>query len=262
MKIWTEPKVTLIGRWEFLGHPDYEVPQDGDNITRGLAFAAKGCYKSFGKDGRPCADNQRAILAHRHGSVLEHATFTFYVEGVSRALTLEMNRHRHLAISQESTRYVNEENSGIVLDPYFAHLYNKKRTLDEELLLTDHIRASIAGIDAYTRQVKRLESMNPLGLEGFDLRKWARGKARNVLPHNLESKITYSGNIRAWRHFLETRSDPHAEPEIRRLCSHIFAELENVAPLYFEDYELDMYPQNPPPGYPRYPFFTTNHRKV
>ena len=268
MQIWTSPKVTTIGKWSFEGHPNYQVPPDGDNVTRGLAFAAKGCYKSFGADGRACEENQRGILAHQHGSILEHASVSFYVEGVSRALTLEMNRHRHLGISQESTRYVDESNSGIVLEPYLAALYHRYEkgwtTEDEAKLVRHHINYSENQILEYEREVRWLENLNPLGLEGFHLRKWARGKARNLLPHNLETKVTYTGNLRCWRHFLETRSTRHAEPEIRRLASHIYDELMAYAPLYFDNqqYEINMYPETDIKWYPIYPEYTPKHRKV
>jgi thymidylate synthase (FAD) len=78
---------------------------------------------------------------------------------------------------------------------------------------------------------------NPLKLEGFDLRKWARGKARNLLPHALETRITYTGNVRAWRWFIQSRSDKHAEPEIRRLADKILSVLYKEAPLYFGDFK-------------------------
>ena len=266
MKIWTEPKITCISKPVFFEHPDYKLPNDGDNVTRLGTFAAKGCYKSFGVNGRPCEENQRALIEHGHGSVLEHINFGFYIEGISRALTLEMNRHRHLAISQESTRYVNEENSGIVLEPYLAALYHRSDNGwvddDEAILLQEHIASSQANIESYQGQVEILLDLNPLNLEGFHLLKWARGKARNVLPHNLETKVTYTGNLRAWRHFIESRSSRHAEPEIRRLASAMYDILLELAPLYFEDYEVEMFPTDGPKWYPMYPEFTTEYRKI
>ena len=78
--------------------------------------------------------------------------------------------------------------------------------------------------------------MNPYELEGFDLRKWARGKARNVLPHGIETRGTYTSNVRGWRWFIESRSDEHAETEIRSLANKVLLALREVAPLYFEDF--------------------------
>lgn len=255
MKIITKPKVTIIAKQQFLGHPDYPIPADGNDAVKIGAFAAKGCYDSFGENGRANEKNQAAILEHAHGSVLEHINYTLFVEGITRGLSLESNRHRQLAVSQRSTRYTAEEDASVVLEPYYANLYEKYQTflndpslddiggvnnfnLDELNMLAMHLNALEDAFDAYQRDVFMLMKMNPLKLEGFDLRKWARGKARNVLPHALETKITYTGNLRAWRWFIESRSDKHAEPEIRRLAVEIFNVLKAEVPLYFEDFEV------------------------
>lgn len=253
MKIITEPKVTVIAKQVFLGHPDYLIPDDGDDATKIGAFAAKGCYDSFGANGRANIKNQEAILEHQHGSVLEHINFTLFIEGITRGLSLESNRHRPLAVSQRSTRYTAEEDAAIVLEPYYADLFTKYKPwlddpmkdditpnfdLDELNLLVAHITSMEQSFTAYERDVAWLMKKNPLKLEGFDLRKWARGKARNVLPHALETRITYTGNVRAWRWFIESRSDKHAEPEIRRLANLICLVMKQEAPVYFKDFQL------------------------
>jgi thymidylate synthase (FAD) len=253
MHIITEPKVTVIAKQTFLGHPDYLIPADGDDATKLGAFAAKGCYDSFGENGRANEKNQLTILEHRHGSVLEHITFSLFIEGITRGLSLESNRHRQLAVSQRSTRYTAEEDAAIVLEPYYAELYEKYKPwledpnkdditpwfdIDELNLLVAHITSMEQSFMAYERDVTWLMKKNPLKLEGFDLRKWARGKARNVLPHALETRITYTGNVRAWRWFIESRSDKHAEPEIRRLANLICLVLKKEAPIYFQDFSI------------------------
>jgi thymidylate synthase (FAD) len=270
MKIITEPKVTLVAKQVFLGHPEYLIPDDGNDAVKIGAFAAKGCYDSFGATGRANIKNQEAILEHQHGSVLEHITFTFFIEGITRGLSLESNRHRQLAVSQRSTRYTAEEDAAIVLEPYYANLYEKYRPwiedpmkdditpefdIDELNLLVAHITAMEQSFNSYERDVAWLMKKNPLKLEGFDLRKWARGKARNVLPHALETRITYTGNVRAWRWFIESRSDKHAEPEIRRLANHILAVLADEAPTYFQDFEVSEV-------YDDIPVWTPKYRKV
>lgn len=245
MKVITQPKVTIIAKQVFLGHPDYEIPDDGIDAVKIGAFAAKSCYDSFGKSGRSNEANQRQILEHEHGSVLEHITFTLFVEGVTRALSLESNRHRQHAISQRSTRYTAEEDAAIVLEPYYAGLFDKYKlsnitnatVIESELnLLNDFISSCESSVIEYQNQVEQLVILNPLNLTGFDLRKWARGKARNLLPHALETRITYTGNVRSWRWFIESRSDKHAEPEIRRLANVVLDILRSEAPLYFEDF--------------------------
>ena len=137
MRIITEPKATLIAKQVFLGHPEYLIPEDGNDATKIGAFAAKGCYDSFGVNGRANEANQSAILEHAHGSVLEHIVFTFFIEGITRGLSLESNRHRQLAVSQRSTRYTAEEDAAIVLEPYYAELYEKYRPWLEDAMKND-----------------------------------------------------------------------------------------------------------------------------
>lgn len=257
MKVILEPTVTLVAKQVFIEHPTYKIPDDGNDAVKIGAFAAKVCYDSYGENGRANEANQRQILEHRHGSVLEHITATMLFEGITRALSLESNRHRQNAISQRSTRYTEEGNSAIVLEPFYARLFKKfdmyyetyepfggwegtwnAPTEQHELtLMKDFLNAADTAIDTYENQVELLMDMNPLGLLGHDLRKWARGKARNILPHCLETRITYTGNLRAWRWFVESRSNRAAEPEIRRLADKVLEELRLHFPLYFEDFK-------------------------
>ena len=272
MKVILEPKVTVVSKVNFVEHPEYKVPDDGDNFTRLGAFAAKGCYDSFGEEGRANKDNQLAILEYRHGSVLEHLNITLFIEGITRGCSLELNRHRMFSISQRSTRYVAEEEAAIVLEPFFARLfrthepkfddyYNRFRaasypTADELVeaqekkgddpvwrqlrdsrLLLQHLNSQCKSVFDYQDQVEELMKMNPYELEKFDLRKWARGKARNLLPHGIETRGTYTSNVRGWRWFIEARSESNAETEIRSLANKVLLAVREVAPLYFKDFE-------------------------
>lgn len=257
MNVITEPRVAIVGHSTFQEHPDYKVPGDGEDVVKLGSFAAKGCYDSYGKDGRSNVENQKAILEHKHGAVLEHITVSFFIEGITRGLSLELNRHRTFNISQRSTRYTEEEDSSIVLDPYYAELWNRhglgwnglmemvsypqRETLsDREYTETEcvgtYVQDSHTAIMAYKDQVDLLTELNPNRLEGFDLRKWCRGKARGILPHNLETRGTWTNNLRGWRWFIELRSERHAEPEIRRLADYILHELHQFAPTYFDDF--------------------------
>jgi thymidylate synthase (FAD) len=255
VRVLLEPKVKVVAATQFFGHPDYPIPDDGTDAERLGSFAAKGCYDSYGTEGRSNIENQGAVILARHGSVLEHSSISVFVEGVTRGLTLEMNRHRHLGISQRSTRYVKEEDAAIVLEPYYASIWREynfsydrfgvnHRHLSEGdsmaavRLLLSHLKAAEASIVQYRREVELLIALNPEALHGFDLRKWARGKARNILPHSLETRATYTANYRTWRHFIELRSERHAEPEIRRLAGKMYDALAPYAPVYFEDFDI------------------------
>ena len=255
MQIIRKPVVEVIAQSQFIGSQTFDIPDDGDDHTKIGAFSAKVCYDSHGKEGRANEANQQAVMSHAHGSVLEHSTVSLYITGITRGLTLELNRHRSFAISQRSTRYTAEEDVHIVLDPYYASLYDKYETLltdatvddvsgitdfniDELNLLTSHISSLEIAFDAYGRDVTWLMKMNPLNLTGFDLRKWARGKARNLLPHALETRGVWTNNHRGFRWFIESRSDRHAEPEIRRLADAVLTALRAVAPLYYADFNI------------------------
>lgn len=254
MKIITKPTVEVIARPQFIGSTTFEIPDDGNDAVKLGSFSAKTCYDSNGKNGRPNEANQRRIIETAHGSVLEHINYTLYVTGITRALSLEMNRHRQLAISQRSTRYTAEEDAAAVLDPYYSHLYNKyvafiadpskddisgftDFNVDELNLVATHLASLETSFDAYTDQVMWLTKLNPYGYNGFELRKWARGKSRALLPHALETRATYTGNLRAWRWFIESRSSEHAEDEIRRLADVVLNVLRKECPLYVEDFE-------------------------
>ena len=271
MRIILEPKVTVISVPQFVEHSEYQIPDDGDDALKIGAFAAKGCYDSYSKTGRPNEENQSNILEHRHGSVTEHIHIGVFIEGITRSLSLELNRHRTFNISQRSTRYTAEEDGAIVLSPFYSNLWKKYKfyinekempvikALDadpfnykEIILVKNHITSSMKSFESYQKQVDDLIKLNPNKLSGFDLRKWARGNARNVLPHNLETRGTWTNNVRGWRWFIELRSDKHAEPEIRLLADKCLTELRKVAPFYFEDFEIVETVENIPVWKPKY----------
>lgn len=260
MRIITEPTVALIGYTQFIEHPVYRIPKGGNGATKLCSFAAKGCYDSFGEDGRSNVENQISIIESKHGSVLEHYNISLFIEGITRGCSHEIVRHRAgFAYSQRSTRYTEEKDAAVVLEPYLADIYRRKMEGEpvddtERRLLVQHLDTINNTFRAYPEQVAYLIALNPEKLHGTALRKWARGKARNVLSHALETRMTITGNLRAWRHFLEMRSSRHAEAEIRRLTDHISAILFAVAPDHFADYREEIVL-----GYPE---FTTPNGKV
>ncbi len=75
-----------------------------------------------------------------------------------------------------------------------------------------------------------------------DLRKKVNQAARSRLPNETETIITVSGNVRAWRNFLDQRANSHAEVEIRRVAVHVYDALAAVSPLLFSDYKAEALP--------------------
>lgn len=203
-------------------------PEDDTTDADTLAeFAGRACYQSWSRPNPATASNygyHRNTLAQGHFSIYEHASFTFYVEGVSRALTHELIRHRHLSFSQLSQRFVAEDRRdvGSVLPPLIR---------DEHRDLEFEIRAAHnTAMNTYERLVTALQD------RGVP-RKQAREAARAVLPNAQETKIVVTGNVRAWREFVEKRIDPAADAEIREFAAEVLDHLRTYAPNSVQDIE-------------------------
>lgn len=243
LRILREPRVTLVARQQFVypehihWRSDSDVP--GEVVTE---FAGRLCYLSFGQDaglegghrtinGRTTNEAYLAnILRVKHGSVLEHAVWTLLVEGVSRALTHELVRHRAgMGFSQLSQRYVDESEIAFVLPP----------EIQEDSPAGDAWkRACEHSLTAYREILKELTGQ--IGDEGTATmrKKRTRQAARAVLPNAAETKIVVTGNARAWRHFVEMRGSASADVEIRRLAVTVLRVLQAEAPHIFADMKI------------------------
>lgn len=186
-------------------------------------FAGRNCYQSWpNKAGRSNRDYlQQQIIEKKHGSVLEHASVTFHIRGVSRSLLAELSRHRHLSFSVLSQRYVDEANSPAIGPPDFQTLNDPE--INEMLAAQEASQRR-----AYERLVARAVS---LGMG----RKSARGASRSVLGNFWETQIVVTGNHRAWREVLLQRLAPGADTEIRNLSGELLRQLSGVAPALYED---------------------------
>lgn len=235
-----QPRVTLIARQEFVYPEHINWKSDTDVPAQALTeFSGRLCYLSFGVDagiegghktiaGRTSNESYLAnILRTKHGSVLEHGVWTLLLEGVSRALTHELVRHRAgFGFSQLSQRYVDESGIGFVLPPEIEEGTRAfelwSRACEESLAAYREILADLA---------------EQIGEEGTATmrRKRARQAARSVLPNCAETKIVVTGNARAWRHFVEMRGSETADVEIRRLAVAVLRVLVDEAPHIFQD---------------------------
>lgn len=200
---------------------------DWENDADILAeFAGRLCYQSWNRPNPATATNE-GYLAHilevEHHSVLEHASATFYVDGVSRSLTHELVRHRHLSYSQVSQRYVDESTAEGIIPPGFPPRMNHwvDRTMGRQRQIYETI-------------------VQDLVAEGHT-RKQARQAARSVLPNATETKILVSGNLRAWRDVIAKRTKldehgrPYADLEIYALMCEVRRQLKEIAPNTFQD---------------------------
>ncbi len=246
MQVLTGPRVYLVGRTsidsdavaEFLSDESSSWDTDSENGSELISeLAGRVCYLSFGdKQGRRSNRDYLAnIIAMEHGSVLEHSAWNFIVTGVSRSFSHELIRHRAgWAYSQLSQRYVDESTANFVEPDIIAS--------DPELheVWWESVRASH---DAYIRLAeklsKKMEDEYP-DMARRDKRKRAREAARSVLPNATETKILFTANARALRHFIEYRGAPDAEPEIRRVAIDVLHIMRIEAPALFSDYETSV----------------------
>lgn len=198
--------------------------QPGPNGVEHLTeLAGRVCYQSF---DRPNPETKftrdylnRTLFEQGHWSIAEHATVTLYYEGVSRAFTHELIRHRHLSYSQMSQRFVDETGARIVVPPALA---------DDDAAVEALRHSAARAIQDYKQLVDALPDTLT--------RKQKREAARAVLPNCVETKIVVTGNLRAWREVLERRLQPDADAEMREVMSLTAARLADVSPAIFGRY--------------------------
>ena len=155
----------------------------------------------------------RRVLKYGHESVIEHASFTFFVEGVSRSLTHQLVRHRIASYTQQSMRYVDLTE----LEGYFI----RPESISENRELARSFDDMMARCkDAY-------ELFREKGIAPED--------ARFVLPIATQTKIAVTMNARELRHFFALRCCLRSQWEIRELANKILEICKSVAPSLFEN---------------------------
>lgn len=239
-----EPKLNWDGilHWlEDLGALPWAIKFSESEPTAADGLAELGgrrCYLSFGTDLNPNVSRIRTdraqyianILSSKHGSVVEHAQFSFAVENVSRVLTHELVRHRAgTAVSQESGRYVRltdaipfEHPSVLAGNPVL------RQEADELLERMGNFQQRVA--DAFDLDDPRLP---------FAVKKQITSAMRRYAPEGRSTGLVWSANVRALRHIIETRSAAGAETEIREFAHELGLLMKAHAPLLFADFEID-----------------------
>lgn len=181
-----------------------------------LEEAGRTCYLSSDKISEDSHRKFiRMIIKNGHHSVLEHAYATFRVKGGSRGFTHQMVRHRICSFSQQSQRYVNEEEFSFVVPEAVARNPEAKEIYDRFMA---HSR------EAYKQLIAR-------GIKKED--------ARFVLPQGTESEIVISANFREWRHIFQERCSKAAQWEIRKIAIEMLKILKEKAPTVFEDFVIN-----------------------
>lgn len=146
-----------------------------------------------------------------HESVAEHASFTFHIEGVSRALLAQITRHRMASFSVQSQRYVDMSGNGYVMPPSIAKGSEQAKTFDNAMEIA---------WDFY-------EMLVEMGIPKED--------ARYVLPNACHTTMEVTMNARELRHFFSLRCCNRAQWEIRELADEMLALCKEAAPMLFAD---------------------------
>ena len=186
---------------------------------RAIAAAARLCYAPVGAAEltETMSDDAvrrvlKTIITSGHTSALEHASYTFAIDGVSRALTHQLVRHRLASYNQQSQRYVTYAEEPTFVTP---------PSVEEDPAVAEAFAAATrAAFDAYRALVDA-------GVPAED--------ARYLLPNAMETKIVVTMNIRELLHFFELRCCKRAQWEIRDLALSMLALVEPTAPYIFMD---------------------------
>lgn len=195
-----------------------------------VEFAGRACYETFDRPNPHTAANDaylHHILDVGHDALLEHATATLYIRGLSRAAGNELLRHRHLSFSQLSQRFVHNGDNEVVVPDIIAQ--------DEDLK-----RMFLAAVDdsrfVYEELLHALEEHMASEPNALLRKKKARQAARAILPNATETRFVVTGNYRAWRGFIAARASEHADVEIRTLAVECLEILRSQAPALFDDF--------------------------
>lgn len=192
-----------------------------------VALSARLCYSPAGIDElkEKIRDDEKERLINLlresgHLSPFEHVSFSFAVEGISRACSHQLVRHRIASYSQQSQRYVSEEKG---FDFIIPHTINGNKEI-KKLFLE-------AMQKAHEYYCKILQELEKQGLKG----ELARQDARFVLPNAAETKIVITMNARELLHFFRVRCCNRAQWEIRELATEMLKLVKKVAPRLFKD---------------------------
>lgn len=201
---------------------------DGELLAE---FAGRLCYRSWQPGLNVNVTRVRTdraayfanVLQSFHGSVLEHASYSFAFRNVSRVLTHELVRHRAgSAFSQESLRYVRLTDIGLRVAPALEPVRDQVISLVEQL------------------EEFQLSAAEQLGLDDegvpFAVKKEVTSALRRLAPIGLSTDILWTANVRTLRHVIEMRTAPGAEEELRLVFDQVARVMQTEAPNLFQDF--------------------------
>ena len=210
--------------------PRVQLVEYTKNAKQVIASAAKLCYASNTDTILEQPDNEKTngflnmLKDMGHLSTFEHISFTFYIEGVSRAMTHQLVRHRIASYSQRSQRYVKESDFNYVVPGSFV---GKTVTVNGE---------EIDAVEFYDSTMSEIGSryeilLDALGNNGEK----SNQDARYILPNACETKIFVTMNLRTLFHFFGERLCMRAQWEIREVAEKMLSLVKEVYPELFKN---------------------------
>jgi thymidylate synthase (FAD) len=189
-----------------------------------VAMAAKLCYSPSGVselkekiEAKDQAAFVEKLASIGHLSPIEHVSFSFGIEGISRACSHQLVRHRVASYSQQSQRYVREEQFDYVVPPSIK---------EDPALVREFEKCMAEAQENYTKVLKRLEELGYKGEVG-------QQDARYLLPNAAETKIVVTMNARELLHFFRVRTCNRAQWEIREMAQRMLSLVKQAAPTIF-----------------------------
>lgn len=224
------------------------------NPEKVVAAAAKLCYSSVGVDNIMENLNEENInkfinmlMSYGHHSPIEHVSFTFAIEGVSRSLTHQLVRHRLASYSQQSQRYVRLRQFQYIIPPeieknekakeIFISCMEKDQEIYDELVKILKKSAFNDLQEEYLRKNKlTISEMDEKTTANFlnKAEKKAIEDARYVFPNACETKIIVTMNARELMHFFSERCCQRAQWEIRIMANKMLNEVKKVSSVLFK----------------------------
>ena len=204
------------------------------------ASAAKLCYSSSDIDGitQGLDDEKTAsyidmLVSIGHESVMEHASFTFGIEGISRACSHQLVRHRIASYSQKSQRYVNEDGFDFVTPPAVSEIPQAKQEYDRIVSEISKSYSLIADMLTEKHKADFIAQGMDEKTASSKARKLANEDARFILPNACETKIIVTMNVRSLFNFFKHRCCNRAQWEIRAVADEMLRLCIQTAPHIF-----------------------------
>ena len=205
-----------------------------------IASAAKLCYSKSGIDGLYEKNSKEKSVEFidmlseiGHESPIEHISFTFGIEGVSRAFLAQITRHRIASYSVQSQRYVNKENFEFIIPP---EIENDKKALSFYLNSMKEANENYLKLTEILKE-KAYETLINEGKSEKDAKRDAEKKAiedaRFVLPNSCETKMIVTMNARSLLNFFKHRMCNRAQWEIQNVAYEMYRLVYAVAPSVF-----------------------------